>query len=168
MTNCRGDLLGAAGPALAEAGVNLRQTATGLHASRSAAGLVGIDAQTRPYPGFATDLQAPVMALLSSAAGTSSITETIFEQRFRHVDELRKMGADIRIVGRTALIRGVPQLRGASVFGMDVRGAGALVIAGLGAEGETILGGLEHLDRGYDRMLEKLAVCGADIVLQVP
>jgi UDP-N-acetylglucosamine 1-carboxyvinyltransferase len=163
LTDGRLDLLGAAAPALIEAGVDLRQTAEGVIARRSSAGLVGIDFHTRPYPGFATDLQAPVMALLSTAAGASLVTETVFEQRFRHVDELRKMGANIKIFGRAALLRGVPKLQGAIVRGMDVRGAGALVIAGLAAAGETIVGGLDHLDRGYDRMAEKLAACGADI-----
>jgi UDP-N-acetylglucosamine 1-carboxyvinyltransferase len=160
----RPDLLGAAAPALIEAGVDLRQTTEGVIARRSSAVLVGIDFQTRPYPGFATDLQAPVMAMLSTAVGASMVTETVFEHRFRHVDEMRKMGANIKIFGRAALLRGVPKLRGAMVMGMDVRAAGALVIAGLGAEGQTVVGGLEHLDRGYDRMAEKLAACGADII----
>jgi hypothetical protein len=129
------DLLGAAAPALIEAGVDLRQTPEGVIARRSSAVLVGIDFQTRPYPGFATDLQAPVMALLSTAVGASMVTETVFEHRFRHVDELRKMGANIKVFGRAALLRGVPKLQGALVMGMDVRGAGALVIAGLGLRG---------------------------------
>src|SRR5271167_1256178 len=103
------------------------------------------------------------MALLSTAAGASTITETIFEQRFWHVDELRKMGANITVRGQTALVRGVPSLQGASVTGTDVRAAAALVIAGLGAAGETVLDGLDHLDRGYDRMAEKLVACGAVI-----
>jgi UDP-N-acetylglucosamine 1-carboxyvinyltransferase len=158
------DLLGAAAPALIESGLDLRQTAEGVIARRSSAVLVGIDFQTRPYPGFATDLQAPVMAMLSTAVGASMVTETVFEHRFRHVDELRKMGANIKVFGRAALLRGVPKLRGAMVKGADVRAAGALVIAGLGAEGQTVVGGLEHLDRGYDRMAEKLAACGADII----
>jgi UDP-N-acetylglucosamine 1-carboxyvinyltransferase len=157
-------VLSAAAPALIEAGVDLRQTAEGVIARRSSAVLVGIDFQTRPYPGFATDLQAPVMAMLSTAVGASMVTETVFEHRFRHVDELRKMGANIKVFDRAALLRGVPKLRGAMVMGMDVRGAGALVIAGLGADGQTVVGGLEHLDRGYDRMAEKLAACGADII----
>jgi UDP-N-acetylglucosamine 1-carboxyvinyltransferase len=157
------DLLGAAVPVLVEAGIDLRQTAAGVIARRSAAGLVGIDFQTRPYPGFATDLQAPVMALLSTAVGASLVTETVFEQRFRHVGELRKMGVNIKVFGRAASLRGVPNLRGANVMGMDVRGAGALVIAGLGAVGQTVVGGLGHLDRGYDRVAEELAACGANI-----
>jgi UDP-N-acetylglucosamine 1-carboxyvinyltransferase len=104
------------------------------------------------------------MALLAAAAGTSTISENIFEQRFRHVDELRKMGANIAVRGRTARIRGVERLRGAAVTCTDVRAAAALVLAGLAAGGETTLDGLDHLDRGYDGMTEKLAACGADIV----
>lgn len=156
-------LLGAAGPLLAAAGVVLEECATGLVARRAAGGLRGADLRTLPYPGFATDLQAPVMAMLATATGASAITETIFEQRFRHVDELRKMGASIAIHGRTAWVRGVPRLAGARVTATDLRAAAALVLAALGADGETTLDGLEHLDRGYDRMAEKLAACGADI-----
>jgi UDP-N-acetylglucosamine 1-carboxyvinyltransferase len=133
-------------------------------ARRSKAGLVGTDVVTQPYPGFATDLQAPVMALLSVAQGASAVTETIFEQRFLHVGELRRMGANIAVHGRTALIRGVPELRGAAVACTDIRAAAALVIAALGATGDTTLTELDHLDRGYDRMAEKLTACGADIV----
>jgi UDP-N-acetylglucosamine 1-carboxyvinyltransferase len=149
---------------LQAAGVVLREVESGLIACRAKAGLAGVDIVTQPYPGFATDLQAPVMALLSVAKGVSAITETIFEQRFRHVGELSKMGADIAVHGRTARVRGVAGLRGAAVTCTDVRAAAALVIAGLGATGETILGDLDHLDRGYDRMAAKLAACGADIV----
>ncbi|HTE36244.1 MAG TPA: UDP-N-acetylglucosamine 1-carboxyvinyltransferase, partial [Reyranella sp.] len=133
-------------------------------ARRAAGGLRGIDVTTGPYPEFATDLQAPTMALLTLATGASAITETVFEQRFRHVDELRKMGADLSVRGRTALVRGVPRLQGASVTCTDVRAAAALVIAGLNASGETTLDGLDHLDRGYDRMAEKLTAVGAGIV----
>ncbi len=159
----RADLLGAAGPALASAGVVLEEAGTGLIARRAAAGLTGIDLHTRPYPGFATDLQAPAMAMLATATGASAITETIFEQRFRHVDELRKMGASITVHGRTAWVRGVTHLLGARVTATNVRAAAALVLAGLGARGETVLDGLDHLDRGYDRMVEKLVACGAEI-----
>lgn len=158
------DLLGAAGPALAAAGVELVDGPAGLVARRAPSGLVGIDVQTRPYPGFATDLQSPAMALLAGARGASTITETIFEQRFRHVDELRKMGANITIRGGTALLRGVDRLAGASVTATDIRAGAALALAGLAARGETILDGLDHLDRGYDHMAEKLAACGAEIL----
>lgn len=163
LENASAELLGAAGPALESAGVVLEQEPGGLIARRAPSGLVGIDVQTRPYPGFATDLQSPVMAMLAAARGASAITETIFEQRFRHVDELRKMGAEIAVHGGTAWIRGVARLAGARVTATDIRAAAALVLAGLAAEGETVLEGLDHLDRGYDHMAEKLAACGADI-----
>ena len=164
LRHARADLLGAAAPILTAAGVALTEMEDGLLASRAAGGLAGVDIQTRPYPGFATDLQAPAMALLSTAAGASTITETIFEQRLKHVDELRRMGAHIQVQGRTAFIRGVPRLSGARVTASDVRAAAALVLAGLGADGTTALDGLDHLDRGYDGMAEKLAACGARIV----
>jgi UDP-N-acetylglucosamine 1-carboxyvinyltransferase len=166
LPNGRTELLGTAASAFEAAGVALKDTENGVLARRSPFGLRGIDITTQHYPGFATDLQAPAMALLTTAAGASAITETIFEQRFRHVDELRKMGADIVVRGRTALVRGVERLRGASVACTDVRAAAALVLAGLGAAGETALHGLDHLDRGYDGMAAKLARCGADIVRQ--
>jgi UDP-N-acetylglucosamine 1-carboxyvinyltransferase len=163
LRNGRMDLLGAEAPLLASAGVEMREVENGVLARRAEAGIIGIDIVTRPYPGFATDLQAPAMALLSLATGASTITETIFEQRFRHVDELRKMGANITLRGRTALVRGVGALEAANVTGTDVRAAAALVIAALAARGETILNGLDHLDRGYDGMTMKLSGCGADI-----
>jgi UDP-N-acetylglucosamine 1-carboxyvinyltransferase len=103
------------------------------------------------------------MALLATATGASAVTETVFEQRFRHVDELRRMGANISVRGRTALVRGVGRLDGALVICTDVRAAAALVIAALGASGRTTLRGLDHLDRGYDGIVEKLAGCGARI-----
>lgn len=163
LMHARTDLLGAAEPVLADAGVSLEQADGGLIARRTATGLTGTDLQTGPYPGFATDLQAPVMAMLATAKGASGITETIFEQRFRHVDELRKMGANISVRGRTAWVRGVERLTGARVLATDVRAAAALVLAGLAARGDTVLDGLDHLDRGYDGMAEKLNACGADI-----
>ncbi|HTR83193.1 MAG TPA: UDP-N-acetylglucosamine 1-carboxyvinyltransferase [Reyranella sp.] len=164
LPNSRIELLGAAAQSFEAAGVVLRETERGVIARRAAGGLRGVDVTTGPFPEFATDLQAPAMALLTRAAGASAITETIFEQRFRHVDELRRLGANISVVGRTALVRGVDRLNGAAVTCTDIRAAAALVIAGLGASGETVLNGLDHLDRGYDRMVEKLAACGADIV----
>jgi UDP-N-acetylglucosamine 1-carboxyvinyltransferase len=163
LSNARLDLLGAAGPLLQAAGVELLNIDRGVVARRAAGGTVGVDVTTQPYPGFATDLQSPVMALMATAKGASAISETIFEQRFRHVDELRRMGANIIVRGRTALVRGVPMLGAAAVTGTDVRAAAALVLAGLGARGETVLDGLDHLDRGYVGMAAKLAACGADI-----
>ena len=163
LPNGRLELLGTAADSFMAAGVDLIEQADGLLARRAQTGLTGIDITTAPYPGFATDLQAPTMALLATAADVSAVTENIFEQRFRHVDELRKMGADIAVHGRTARIRGVERLAGAAVTCTDVRAAAALVLAGLGASGETALDGLDHLDRGYDRMTEKLAAVGAEI-----
>lgn len=163
LRNGRTDHLGAALTAFQSAGVDLHDVEGGLLARRSSDGLVGIDITTQPYPGFATDLQAPAMALLSLAKGASAITETLFEQRFLHVGELRRMGADIAVHGRTALVRGAVGLHGAAVTCTDVRAAASLVIAGLAASGETTLAGLDHLDRGYERMAEKLAACGADV-----
>lgn len=157
-------LLGAAAPALEAAGVDLVDEADGMTARRASSGLAGIDIITQPYPGVATDLQAPVMAMLTLADGASSITETIFDQRFRHVDELRKMGANIVVRGSTALIRGARRLSGAAVAATDVRAAAALLIAGLAAEGETVVTGLDHLDRGYDAIVAKLAACGGRLI----
>jgi UDP-N-acetylglucosamine 1-carboxyvinyltransferase len=157
-------LLGAAAHVYEAAGIALHETPDGVIAERAPDGLRGIDITTGPYPAFATDLQAPAMALLAVASGVSAITETVFEQRFHHVGELRKLGANISVVGRTALVRGVARLQGATATCSDVRAAAALVIAGLCATGETRLDGLDHLDRGYDGMTGKLAAVGADIV----
>lgn len=165
ISNANRELLGAAAPALESAGISLVDSGDGLViARRTGDSLVGIDLVTQPYPGVATDLQAPVMAMLTLADGVSSITETIFDQRFRHVDELRKMGANILVRGSTAVIRGVPKLTGAQVTGTDVRAAAALLIAGLAAEGETVLTGLDHLDRGYDAIVARLTALGGRMV----
>ncbi|TMJ24886.1 MAG: UDP-N-acetylglucosamine 1-carboxyvinyltransferase, partial [Alphaproteobacteria bacterium] len=115
------------------------------------------------YPGFPTDLQAQMMALMTRAEGASMITETIFESRFMHVPELARMGANVTIHGESALVRGVPKLRGAEVMATDLRASVSLAIAGLAAEGETTLHRVYHLDRGYERLEEKLAACGAEI-----
>src|SRR5262249_15501580 len=121
------------------------------------------DITTLPYPGFPTDLQAPIMGVLASAEGTSIITETIYENRFMQVGELRRMGADITITGNSAVVKGVPRLMGAEVKSSDLRAGAALVIAGLGAEGVTEITGLHHIDRGYDALEEKFRGLGADI-----
>jgi UDP-N-acetylglucosamine 1-carboxyvinyltransferase len=120
--------------------------------------------RTLPYPGFPTDMQAQMMALLSICRGTSIIIETIFESRYKHVDELLKMGANIRIDGRMAVIKGVNRLNGAQVAAKDLRGGAALVLAGLAANGETSVTGLEHIDRGYQKIEEKLSSLGANII----
>jgi UDP-N-acetylglucosamine 1-carboxyvinyltransferase len=120
--------------------------------------------RTLPYPGFPTDMQAQFMALLTLSKGTSIIIETIFESRYKHVDELLKMGANIRIDGRMAVIKGVDHLNGAQVVARDLRGGAALILAGLAAKGETFITGLEHIDRGYYKVEEKLSRLGADII----
>src|SRR5579875_110770 len=121
------------------------------------------DITTVPYPGFPTDLQAPIMSILAAAEGTSIITETIYENRFMQVGELRRMGADISLKGNAAVVKGVPRLMGAEVKATDLRAAAALIIAGLGADGVTELTGLSHLDRGYEHLEEKFRSLGADI-----
>jgi len=123
-----------------------------------------LDLKTLPYPGFPTDLQAQFMALLSLAQGTSIITETVFENRFMHAEELRRMGADIRIEGRSAIVKGVERLTGAEVKAPDLRAGAALVLAGLVAEGETVISDVYHLDRGYDNFVAKLRSLGAQII----
>ena len=128
-----------------------------------ACGRVSVDVTTAPFPGFPTDLQAQFMALMTVADGTSLIRETIFENRFMHVPELARMGADIRVDGDIAIVRGVERLKGAPVMATDLRASVSLVLAGLAAEGETIVNRVYHLDRGFDRLEEKLSGVGADI-----
>jgi UDP-N-acetylglucosamine 1-carboxyvinyltransferase len=122
------------------------------------------DIDTLPHPGFPTDMQAPFMSLLTLAEGDSIINESVFENRLRHASELNRLGADIRVKGNTAFVRGVPILSGAPVIGTDLRASAALVIAGLAAEGKTTIQGLKHLDRGYDRLDMKLQQLGAKII----
>ncbi len=121
------------------------------------------DIKTMPYPGFPTDMQAQMMVLLATVPGTSIIVETIFENRFMHVPELRRMGVDIRIEGRVAIISGRRNLQGTAVESTDLRAGAALILAGIFAEGETQIGKLEHIDRGYERIHEKLRTLGADV-----
>jgi UDP-N-acetylglucosamine 1-carboxyvinyltransferase len=148
---------------LSEAGVSVENVAGGLRVRRGPEGLKGINVTTEPFPGFPTDLQAQFMALMCLASGASVMTETIFENRFMHVPELSRMGADITVHNSTATIRGVKKLKGAPVMATDLRASVSLALAGLAAEGETILNRLYHLDRGYERLEEKLGACGADI-----
>ncbi|HLB81094.1 MAG TPA: UDP-N-acetylglucosamine 1-carboxyvinyltransferase, partial [Dongiaceae bacterium] len=122
-----------------------------------------VSVRTAPHPGFPTDLQAQIMALMTLAQGAAMITETIFENRFMHVPELSRMGADINVHGASAMVRGVPRLIGAPVMATDLRASVSLVLAGLAAEGDTVLSRVYHLDRGYERLVEKLAACGAEI-----
>ncbi len=130
---------------------------------RQGAGILGVDVMTQPYPGFPTDMQAQIMALMSISHGAAMITETIFENRFMHVPELTRMGADITVHGSSALVRGVRRLNGAPVMATDLRASVSLVLAGLAAEGETQVNRVYHLDRGYERLEEKLSACGAEI-----
>jgi len=122
-----------------------------------------VNLRTAPYPAFATDMQAQIMAMNTVAQGTGVITETIFENRFMHVLELQRLGADITIEGNTAVVRGVEKLSGAAVMATDLRASAGLVIAGLVADGETVVDRIYHLDRGYERMERKLAALGARI-----
>jgi len=148
---------------LENAGVEVAETPKGVRIARNNGPLIGTDVMTEPFPGFPTDLQAQMMAVMTVARGAAMITETIFENRFMHVPELARMGANITIHRNSALVRGVPRLTGAPVMATDLRASVSLVIAGLVAEGETILNRVYHLDRGYERLEEKLAACGADI-----
>lgn len=147
---------------MAEAGVSITETSDGLFVRRGEP-LRGTDIMTEPYPGFPTDLQAQMMALMCVANGASMITETIFENRFMHVPELRRMGASITIHNSSAIVRGAPLLMGAPVMATDLRASVSLALAGLAARGETLLTRVYHLDRGYERLEEKLAACGADM-----
>ena len=148
---------------LQEAGVMIAATERGVRVSRVNRGLDGVDVMTEPFPGFPTDLQAQIMALMTTAHGASMITETIFENRFMHVLELNRMGANINVHQASAMVRGVPRLTGAPVMATDLRASVSLVLAGLAAEGETMVHRVYHLDRGYERLEEKLSACGADI-----
>jgi UDP-N-acetylglucosamine 1-carboxyvinyltransferase len=123
----------------------------------------GVDIKTLPHPGFPTDLQAPMISFLTTVEGTSVITENIFENRFKHIDELHRMGADIHVEGRVAVVRSVPGLTGAVVSAPDLRGGAALVLAGLAAEGETVVNDVFHIDRGYDGFEKKLIEVGSII-----
>ncbi|NES73441.1 MAG: UDP-N-acetylglucosamine 1-carboxyvinyltransferase, partial [Okeania sp. SIO2D1] len=125
--------------------------------------LIATDIETQPYPGFPTDMQAPFMALLSVCSGSSSVTETVFENRMRHVSELNRMGANIRVKGNHAIVEGVSKLSAAPVIGTDLRASAALVLAALAAEGETTFQGLQHLDRGYEKLEVKLQKLGAQL-----
>jgi UDP-N-acetylglucosamine 1-carboxyvinyltransferase len=157
------EVMGAVATKLGEAGVLFEPIAGGVRVRRADGGIRGADVMTQPYPGFPTDLQAQFMALMCVAGGAAMVTETIFENRFMHVPELARMGADITVHGASALVRGVARLIGAPVMATDLRASVSLVLAGLAAEGETMVSRVYHLDRGYERIEEKLAACGADI-----
>jgi len=148
---------------LDECGIIVEQTKTGLKVKRSNAGLKAINVKTEPFPGFPTDLQAQMMALLCTATGESILEEKIFENRFMHAPELSRMGAKISVNGGTAIVLGVDRLKGAPVMATDLRASVSLILAGLAAEGETLINRVYHLDRGYERVEEKLQNCGAKI-----
>jgi UDP-N-acetylglucosamine 1-carboxyvinyltransferase len=162
LSGARLDHLGATVRILREAGVDIADVPGGLMVKRLN-GLHGADVMTEPYPGFPTDMQAQFMALMSVADGASMVTETIFENRFMHVPELNRMGARINVHGASAIVRGVAGLSGAPVMATDLRASLSLILAGLAAQGETIVNRVYHLDRGYEAVEQKLAACGADI-----
>jgi len=163
LQNARPELLQSALDVLTQAGVTVTPTNEGIRVARNGADLAPVEVTTAPFPGFPTDLQAQLMALMTRAGGTSHITETIFENRFMHVQELVRLGAHIHLDGETATIEGVERLQGAPVMATDLRASVSLVIAGLAAEGETMVNRVYHLDRGFERVEDKLARCGATI-----
>lgn len=163
LQNARIDTLSTVLGHLSQAGIEVEQSGRDIVVSREIERLRGVDIMTEPYPGFPTDMQAQFMAMLSVAKGAGMVTETIFENRFMHVPELNRMGADITIQGHSAIIRGVPKLKGAEVMATDLRASVALVLAGLIAEGETTVNRIYHLERGYENIVEKLGGVGADI-----
>ncbi|TMV67949.1 UDP-N-acetylglucosamine 1-carboxyvinyltransferase, partial [Thioclava sp. BHET1] len=155
------DLLSAFCEKLDAAGIQVEETERGLKVARRNGRVSGVDVVTAPFPGFPTDLQAQMMALLCTAEGTSVLEERIFENRFMHAPELLRMGAEIEVHGGHATVHGVERLRGARVMATDLRASVSLVLAGLAAEGETVVSRVYHLDRGYERLEEKLGACGA-------
>jgi UDP-N-acetylglucosamine 1-carboxyvinyltransferase len=166
LEGARADDLGALINCLRQAGVAVDVENKGLRITRSTGRLKAVDVETRPHPGFPTDLQAQFMALMTVADGTSTIRENIFENRFMHAPELNRLGADITVRGNEAIVHGVPKLRGAPVMATDLRASVSLVIAALVAEGETVVNRIYHLDRGFERLEEKLGRCGAKIMRQ--
>jgi UDP-N-acetylglucosamine 1-carboxyvinyltransferase len=163
LQHARPELLQAALDVVGQAGATITSTNEGVRVARNGAGLAPVEVTTAPFPGFPTDLQAQLMALMTRAEGTSRITETIFENRFMHVQELARLGARIQLDGETATIEGVDRLKGAPVMATDLRASVSIVIAALAAEGETMVNRVYHLDRGFERLEEKLVRCGAVI-----
>ncbi|MDF2995813.1 MAG: UDP-N-acetylglucosamine 1-carboxyvinyltransferase [Xanthobacteraceae bacterium] len=163
LSGARADLLDTALDTLREAGAEITVSNEGLRVKRNGAGLSPVAVTTEPFPGFPTDLQAQLMALTTRAKGTSRITETIFENRFMHVQELARLGARIHLDGQNATIEGVERLTGAPVMATDLRASVSLVIGALAAEGESMIHRVYHLDRGFERLEEKLSACGAEI-----
>jgi UDP-N-acetylglucosamine 1-carboxyvinyltransferase len=163
LEGARPELLRSALDIIVQAGATIAETNKGIRVSRNGVRLSPVDVSTAPYPGFPTDLQAQLIALMTKANGTSRITETIFENRFMHVQELVRFGAHIHLDGETATIEGVERLKGAPVMATDLRASVSLVIAALAAEGETQVNRVYHLDRGFERLEDKLGACGAQI-----
>ncbi|MFS8039251.1 UDP-N-acetylglucosamine 1-carboxyvinyltransferase [Xanthobacter sp. AM11] len=163
LAGARPDLLESVLEILRQAGAEIDATNEGIRVRRNGAGILPVEVSTAPYPGFPTDLQAQLMALMTRAQGRSRITETIFENRFMHVQELARLGAKIQLDGDTATIEGVERLTGAPVMATDLRASVSLVIAGLAAEGETMVQRVYHLDRGFEKLEEKLSRCGAEV-----
>ncbi|MCQ4189313.1 UDP-N-acetylglucosamine 1-carboxyvinyltransferase [Methylocystis suflitae] len=163
LAGARADLLQAGLDALAQAGASITETNEGLRVTRNGAGISPVDVTTAPFPAFPTDLQAQFMALMTRAQGVSRITETIFENRFMHVQELARLGARIKLEGDTAIVTGADHLDGAPVMATDLRASVSLVIAALAARGETTINRVYHLDRGFERLEKKLRGCGAEI-----
>ncbi|MDX1785929.1 MAG: UDP-N-acetylglucosamine 1-carboxyvinyltransferase, partial [Roseovarius sp.] len=157
------ELVGAFCEKLDAAGISIEETPTGLKVARKNGRIRAVDVTTAPFPGFPTDLQAQFMALMCTAEGTSVLEEKIFENRFMHAPELERMGADIDVHGGHATVRGVERLKGAPVMATDLRASVSLILAGLAAEGETVVNRVYHLDRGYERVEEKLRNVGAKI-----
>ncbi|MDI6025232.1 UDP-N-acetylglucosamine 1-carboxyvinyltransferase [Corticibacterium sp. UT-5YL-CI-8] len=163
LEGARIDLLQNAFDVIAQTGAVITQTDSGVRVTRNGQGIAPVDVVTEPFPGFPTDLQAQFMALMTMSSGKARITETIFENRFMHVQELARLGARIALSGQTAIVDGVSKLKGAQVMATDLRASVSLVIAGLAAEGETVVNRVYHLDRGFERLEEKLSRCGAVI-----
>src|SRR5215470_5283059 len=163
LENTQAELLQTGLDVLTQAGVEITPTNAGIRVARNGSGLAPVEVSTAPFPGFPTDLQAQLMALMTRAKGTSRITETIFENRFMHVQELARLGARIHLEGETATVEGVARLKGAPVMATDLRASVSLVIAALAADGDTMVNRVYHLDRGFERLEDKLAACGAQI-----
>lgn len=163
LKDARPDYLRSVLDTLSKTGLEIKENEEGIRVSRDGLDIVPVDIETQPFPGFPTDLQAQFMGLMTRAKGTSHITETIFENRFMHVQELARLGAHISLSGQTATIEGVDELQGAQVMATDLRASVSLVIAALAARGETTVNRVYHLDRGFERLEEKLSNCGAQI-----
>jgi UDP-N-acetylglucosamine 1-carboxyvinyltransferase len=163
LEGARADFLEVPLDVLRRAGAEVETLNSGIRITRNGAGIAPVDVTTEPFPGFPTDLQAQFMGLMTMAKGRSKITETIFENRFMHVQELARLGAKINLSGQTAIVDGVSRLKGAPVMATDLRASVSLVIAGLAAEGETMVNRVYHLDRGFERLEQKLSGCGATI-----